>query len=1174
MRLKSIKLAGFKSFVDPTTVHFPKNLSAVVGPNGCGKSNIIDAVRWVMGESSAKTLRGDSMTDVIFSGSNSRMPVGQATIELIFDNSDGSVKGEYASYNEIAVRRTVTRELQSTYYLNGSKCRRRDIQDIFLGTGLGPRSYSIIEQGMISRFVEAKPDELRVYIEEAAGISKYKERRRETENRMRHTKENLERLSDIREELDRQLHHLQRQAKAAEQYSELKREERTLRSELQAIKWQALHQKISVQEKEIGELEVQLEATHAEHSGIEAEVEKQRERHTELNDHYQEVQSAFYQVGTEIARHEQNIQHQQERSVQLKEDLARTQRTFKEANENLQSDTLRKETLQAELSEIEPELNQLSEVESTSAGELEVAEAAMQEWQQSWDEFNQSASEPRQRAEVEQSRIQHLEQNIGRLQQRNSKLEQEKAGFGDDPEDAQTVELQQKLELLDEKAEQHGQRVAELVESIENQREKNNLVSNDLSQARRSMQDIQGRHSSLQALQQAALGQKDTPVVQWLEQQQLHKQPRLAQHLKVDKGWETALEVVLGHHLQAVCIDSLDDIGASLGKLTKGGITLVDQGMVDQGSGGHVASKPGESTLLSKLKTSWNLESLLAGVYVKDNLADALALRSQLAAHESVVSRDGIWLGPGWMRVTREADEQSSLLERQEELKLLDEQMAELEERIETLEVDLDSGLLKLKNSEQARETAQQELSNLMRQHAEVASQLSAKQARIEQLNMRKQRILHDLEESQEQLQQEQEKLKESREVWQECLLQMEQDAAQRETLMSKRDTNRSVLDQARQKARHNKDVVHHLALRKQSVTTQLEALEQGMSRLQEQVADLSEREANLMENVESQQMPLEELKASLEIELEKRVALENKLGDARREVEEVEATLRQLEQNRLKSDRKAEGVRGQLEQHKLQCQTLKVQRETIENQLAELKQNLKQLLEQLSEEASEAEWESKLERIHNRIQRLGAINLAAIDEYKTASERKTYLDAQNEDLTEALTTLENAIRKIDRETRTKFKETFDRVNKGLQEIFPKVFGGGHASLELTGEDLLDTGVTIMARPPGKRNSTIHLLSGGEKALVAISMVFSIFQLNPAPFCMLDEVDAPLDDANVARYCSIVKEMSEKVQFIFITHNKVAMEMATHMMGVTMHEPGVSRLVSVDLEEAVAMAAV
>lgn len=1169
MRLKSIKLAGFKSFVDPTTVHFPKNLSAVVGPNGCGKSNIIDAVRWVMGESSAKTLRGDSMTDVIFSGSNSRMPVGQATIELIFDNSDGSVKGEYASYNEIAVRRTVTRELQSTYYLNGSKCRRRDIQDIFLGTGLGPRSYSIIEQGMISRFVEAKPDELRVYIEEAAGISKYKERRRETENRMRHTKENLERLSDIREELDRQLHHLQRQAKAAEQYSELKQEERTLKAELQAIKWQALHQKIAVQEQQIGELEVQLEATHAEHSGIEAEVEKQRERHTELNDHYQEVQSAFYQVGTEIARHEQNIQHQQERSVQLKEDLARTQRTFQEANENLQADNLRQQQLQSELAEIEPELNQLSEVERASAGELEVAEAAMQEWQQSWDEFNQSASEPRQRAEVEQSRIQHLEQNISRLHQRNSKLEQEKAGFGDDPEDAQTVELQQKLELLDEKSEQHRERVAELVESIENQREQNNLVNNELSQARRSMQDIQGRHSSLQALQQAALGQKDTPVVQWLEQQQLHKQPRLAQHLKVDKGWETALEVVLGHHLQAVCIDSLDDIGARLGKLTKGGITLVDQG-----SGGQLEFKPGEATLLSKIKTSWNLDSLLSGVYIKDNLADALAFRNQLAPHESVVSRDGVWLGPGWMRVTREVDEQSSLLERQEELKLLDGQMAELEERIETLEVDLDSGLLKLKNSEQARETAQQELSNLMRQHAEVSSQLSAKQARIEQLNMRKQRILHDLEESQEQLRQEQEKLKESREVWQECLLQMEQDASQRESLMSQRDTNRSALDQARQTARHNKDVVHHLALRKQSVTTQLEALEQGMSRLQEQVAGLTEREASLLETIESQQMPMEELKQALEVELEKRVELENKLGDARRQVEEVEFALNQLEQNRLKSDRKAEGVRGQLEQQKMQWQTLKVQRETIENQLAELKQNIKQLLEQLPEETSEQAWETKLERVHNRIQRLGAINLAAIDEYKTASERKTYLDAQNDDLTEALTTLENAIRKIDRETRTKFKETFDRVNKGLQDIFPKVFGGGHASLELTGEDLLDTGVTIMARPPGKRNSTIHLLSGGEKALVAISMVFSIFQLNPAPFCMLDEVDAPLDDANVARYCSIVKEMSEKVQFIFITHNKVAMEMATHMMGVTMHEPGVSRLVSVDLEEAVAMAAV
>lgn len=1169
MRLKSIKLAGFKSFVDPTTVRFPSNLTAVVGPNGCGKSNIIDAVRWVMGESSAKTLRGESMTDVIFSGSTGRMPVGQASIELIFDNSDRSVTGEYAGYNEISVRRLVTRDLQSTYYLNGSRCRRRDIQDIFLGTGLGPRSYSIIEQGMISRFVEAKPDELRVFIEEAAGISKYKERRRETENRMRHTRENLERLTDIREELGRQLHHLQRQAKAAEQYSELKQEERSGKAQLQAIKWQALQAQNSQQDQQIAEFEIQLEAVHAEHTAIERDVEQQREKAVALNEAYQAVQARFYQVGTEIARHEQSIQHQQERSAQLQDELRRNEQSQRETAQNLTADQQRQEQLAKELEEVEPELALLQEQEAGSSERLEVAEQAMQEWQQRWDEFNHKAADARQRAQVEQSRIQHFEQNIARLEQRNQKLEQEKKSFSDNPEDKQIEELSLKLEQLEEAAEQQKESVAKWVAVIEQQRERNHQLNNELSQARGELQSAKGKHASLEALQQAALGQKDTPIVRWLEQQQWQRQPRLGQSIKVEKSWEKAVEVVLGHHLQAVCVEHMDRIADQLTHLTQGGLTLVDKS-----SAKAFAGKAGAISLLSKVQSDWNVSALLAGIYVADNLAEALAMRAGLAAHESVVCPEGVWLGPGWLRVSRDADEQSSLIERQQELELLAEEISLLEEQIESLEVDLDSGLLALKNAEQAREMAQQALSGQLRQQADISSQLGARKARIEQLNMRKQRILHELEESKEHYQAELTKLKEAKALWQESLTQMEQDSLAREKLLSARDANRSNLDQIRQSARHSKDLAHQLALRHQSVTTQLQALEQGITRLQEQSGALAERQAVLHETQESAREPVEELRLRLEEQLHQKIQLENELAQARNRVEEVDQSLNQLEQNRVKVDRKTEGVRGQLEQAKLQRQAVKVQRETIEQQLREAKQELAELLESLPEEATEAAWVAKLEQIQNRIQRLGPINLAAIDEFKTQSERKLYLDAQNDDLTEALTTLENAIRKIDRETRTKFKETFDLVNKGLQEIFPKVFGGGHASLEMTGEDLLDTGVTIMARPPGKRNSTIHLLSGGEKALVAISMVFAIFKLNPAPFCMLDEVDAPLDDANVGRFCSIVQEMSDTVQFIFITHNKVTMEMANQMMGVTMHEPGVSRLVSVDIEEAVAMAAV
>jgi chromosome segregation protein len=1169
MRLKSIKLAGFKSFVDPTTVQFPNNLTAVVGPNGCGKSNIIDAVRWVMGESSAKTLRGDSMADVIFSGSSARMPVGQASIELIFDNSDGSLTGEYGKFSEIAVRRLVTRELQSTYFLNGSKCRRRDIQDIFLGTGMGPRSYSIIEQGTISRFVEAKPEELRHFIEEAAGISKYKERRRETENRIRHTKENLDRLNDIREELDRQIHHLQRQAKAAEQYSELRQQERTAKGELLAIRWRALNDVAAGQEKLVSEQQVQLEAVHAEQRAIETGIEKQRVLQTEVSDSQQQVQSQLYQVGTEIARQEQNIQHQQQRAQQLEIELQRTEAAKRQAANDLESDQQKTEILQEQLLELAPEMELLAEQELQSAEQLELAEATMQQWQQSWDEFNQQAAEPRQRAEVEQSRIQHLEQSIATLQQRVERLQQEKASFGENPEDSHILELQEQMAMLDERSEQHKERVGELVQQIEQQREKNQLLSQSLDQARRAMQEQQGRHGSLEALQQAALGKTDTPVVQWLEKNQLHRLPRLAQNLQVENGWERALETVLGHHLQGVCVQQGADLSNALANLAEGSITLLNP---DQAQATTAAGEL--NSLLSKVHSSWNLSSLLAGVYVVDDLAEALQQRDQLAAHESIVCRDGLWLGRGWIRVTREGNEQASVLERQQELQLLDEQIAELDEQIEIQSVDLDAGLLQLKNAEQARETAQHELNSLLRQYADLASQLSAKQARIEQLNMRRQRLDNDLEEHSEQLMQEQEKLAESRLTWQQALEEMEQDVARKEELLQQRDSSRTLLDDVRQRARHDRELAHQAALKQQSVSTQLEALNQGVERLHTQLQHLGERETSLREDMGESAMPMDELRETLEIQLEKRLRLDNQLAEVRAQVDKVAFELRQLDEKRHQAEQRLESVRNLLESSRVEAQGLHVQRENLESQLREMKQNLKTLVEQLPEGAVESNWENTLTQLQNRIQRLGAINLAAIDEYKTQSERKTYLDAQNEDLEEALETLENAIRKIDRETRTKFKETFDKVNNGLQDLFPKVFGGGHAYLELTGEDLLDTGVTIMARPPGKRNSTIQLLSGGEKALTAISLVFSIFQLNPAPFCMLDEVDAPLDDANVGRFCRIVKEMSETVQFIYITHNKVTMEMATHMMGVTMYEPGVSRLVSVNVDEAAELVAV
>lgn len=1170
MRLNSIKLAGFKSFVDPTTVYFPGNLCAVVGPNGCGKSNIIDAVRWVMGESSAKTLRGESMTDVIFSGSSTRMPVGQASVELIFDNSDGSLKGEYSAYAEISVRRTVSRDAQSFYYLNSRRCRRRDIQDVFLGTGLGPRSYSIIEQGTISRFVEAKPEELRIYIEEAAGISKYKERRRETENRMRHTKENLERLADIRDELGRQLHHLQRQAKAAERYSELKQEERGAKGELQTIRWRALEESHQTQEKKVKDTEVQLEAVHAGQRSIETAIEKLRQKHAQSTEAFHAVQEEFYKVGTSIARYEQNIQNQQERVAQMRTDLTGTEAALHKANNEIEEDEQNISELEANLTQLAPELKTLRQQVETLNRDQEATEAATLRHQQQWDEFNQHSSQARQKAEVEQSHIQHLEQSIGRLRDRISRFEEEYGGLDHRSGETAVKELDAKINTLDERAQQQKERVAELVESIRGQRESNHEAGTVLDQLRRNMQERQGRFASLEALQQVALGQTDTAVVQWLEKNRLHKMPRLAQELSVEKGWEKAVEVVLGHYLQAVCMNEEGNLADSIADLTSGDLVLMHPV--------PVALVPGQDNsngknLRQRITTSWNLDSLLTGIDTTETLQEALQFRSRLGRNESVVTRDGVWISRSWIRVCREADENSSILERQEELKQLRKDMSDLEERIEQQEVDLAGGLLKLKNLEQGRESGQQDLSGLLQQQSELAAQRSTRKAHIEQQAVRIQRLESDLEEHRAQLKQQDSRLAQARLSWEESLAQVNQDASRRELLVAEREASREKLESARSKARQAREQLHQLALREQSITTRREALQTGMQRLRSQLTQLQTRQQTLEINMATASTPLESLRQSLQVELQKKLDLEQRLAAARTDAEQMEAMVGELEKNRHAAEQQAEEIRNELEQQRMQWQTVKIQQQAIENQLREMKQDLSVLLEQLPEDANEAGWEHKLERLESKIQRLGPINLAAIDEYQTQSERKTYLDAQNQDLEEALAMLENAIRKIDRETRTRFKETFDRVNKGLQDIFPKIFGGGHAYLELTGDDLLDTGVTVMARPPGKRNSTIHLLSGGEKALTAIAMVFSIFKLNPAPFCMLDEVDAPLDDANVGRYCRLVEAMADQVQFIFITHNKVTMEMAGQMMGVTMHEPGVSRLVSVDIDEAAALAA-
>lgn len=1169
MRLKCIKIAGFKSFVDPTTIDFPSNLCSVVGPNGCGKSNVIDAVRWVMGESSAKNLRGENMTDVIFNGSGGRKPVGQATVELVFDNQDHRLTGEYANFDEVSIKRKVDREAHSTYSLNGTKCRRKDVTDIFLGTGLGARSYSIIEQGMVSKLIESKPEELRVFIEEAAGISKYKERRRETENRIKRTRENLERLADIRDELGRQLSHLQRQSVAAEKYAEFKKEERQTIANLNALKWQSLDKEIKFNGQAIGELEIKIEATVADQRELDALVEKHLSDNADFTDALGEVQARFYSLGNDIARIEQSIDHHIERVDQFKTDLAETEEAFSQTKEELDVDLKRITELDSDLRDITPELEEILTEEAISSETHQEAEQTLQEWQLHWDEFNQKAEEPRQIAEVEQSRIQQLERIVDRGLGRKKLLESEQEEL-DSHEDAPGLsEARDEIVVMQNSIAQFQAGNTSIGQKIDRNRIELSDCADELNRVRSELQEFKGKQASLEALQHAALGQDNESLNKWLAAKGLDNQHRLAESLQITAGWELAIETVLGDSLQGICIEDIGAVDELLTDLPQGRLAMID---VTAGNLTNGSVSNSLTPLVDRIESDWNLNDLLTGIYTAVDLTEALAARMSLGAKESIITADGLWLGKSWIQINN-LNQQDSIIERRGVIGDLCRDIKQLTQKAEEL-VELQSSLkTQLIDDELARDQLQTKISETTSQLGEKKAVISAQLAKIEEAKTRKQRVAHELDELSRQLEIEQQNISESRYRLQTALDSMEQDVGARENLEQSREQAKEQLENSRQKARVNKDRAHELAMKKQSIESQLHSTRETMDRMASQVQRSKERIESLTTQIDASDEPLVAMRRDLEELLAKRLDVEKELSTAKSAVDANEHKLRELEQSRNSVQQRSSEFRESLMQQRLKTEGASVKREGILEQLTDADFDLSDVIAQLPEDLDQAQCELLLEKLGNRIQRLGPINLAAIDEYQQQSERKIYLDKQNDDLEKALDTLVNAIKKIDVETRTRFKETFDKINAGLQNLFPKIFGGGHAYLDMTGEDLLDTGVAIMARPPGKRNSTIHLLSGGEKAMTAIALVFSIFQLNPSPFCMLDEVDAPLDDANVGRYANLVKEMSATVQFIFITHNKITMEMANQLLGVTMHEAGVSRIVAVDIEEAAELAA-
>jgi len=1167
MRLRKIKLSGFKSFVEPTTFIVPGNRVGVVGPNGCGKSNIVDAVSWVMGESSAKHLRGDALTDVIFNGSNSRQPVGQASVELLFDNSEGRAGGQYASYAEISIKRQLTREGVSTYTLNGTRCRRKDIQGLFLGTGLGPRSYSIIDQGMISHLVEAKPDELRVFIEEAAGISKYRERRRETENRIRHTRENLDRLNDIREELAKQLSHLQRQARAAERYQVLKQEERQAHAELQALNWRDLKAEIGLREERVRAQENRLEEGVAALRRIEADIEQQREALSAANETFNRIQSDYYQVGGDISQLEQKIQHANERIAALETDLDKTRAAITECEQQQRHDQEQLQQLGARTAALEPQL-QGSRSESNAAYDaLNQAEQAMQGWQNEWDALQESGAGFDRQIEVDNTRLEHLEAGLEELRYRRETLQQEL-------EETDADGLAGELQELETGLEQHNADISEQRRNLESRREalrssrdRVDQLNEQLAGLRSDQQKLAGRIASLESLQQSALGDDDSAVREWLAGVGGQQPPRLMERISIDEEWTHALETVLDARLQAFYIDNLDSVVEALESLPAGSLELAAAG-----PGGGSAANRDWPRLLDRINTDLVLDDLLDGVYLAEDTQQALARYPQLQADESVVTPDGLWLSRRWLRIRRREGEQDGILSREQSLKSLRGEEQALAQEIERCLENLETARRELEKAEEAQHQGQQVLSSRQEALADIQSRRSELKTRHEQAQHRIARIREELESLDDREEEDRRELESMRQRLERVGADQQALAAERTRLSEQREQHRRLLEEARTRWQETHEQSHEIALQLESLSSQRASLEQAIRRNEIQLGHHNGRFRELQQSLHEVQSPLPEWQESLQSRLDVRIETEQQLNRAREDMQGIEQALREAEQQRVAAEQAVTDLRSELEQLRYSAQEIRVRLQTVEEQLQADGHDAETLLQNLDAEANQDDWKEKIAALERKITRLGPINLAAIDEFNQLSERKTYLDSQNEDLTGALTTLENAIRKIDKETRTRFKETFDRLNANLQETFPILFGGGHAYLEMTGDDLLETGVTIMARPPGKKNSTIHLLSGGEKALTAVALVFSIFKLNPAPFCILDEVDAPLDDTNTERFSRLLADMSADVQFLFITHNKITMEIAQQLLGVTMHEAGVSRLVSVDMDEAVKMA--
>ena len=1168
MRLSGLKLAGFKSFVDPTQLPLPTNLTSIVGPNGCGKSNIIDAVRWVLGEASQKQLRTQDSDDVIFNGSKTRKPVGRASVELHFDNSDGQIGGPYAAYTDIAVRRELTRDGNSQYFLNGRKCLKRDVTDLFLGTGLGGKNqYAIIEQGMVSRMIEAKPEELRTWLEEAAGISKYKDRRKETESRIRQTRENLARLNDMRVEIQARLEVLRKQAANAEKYKEFKQQERTLKAEILALRERGLEADAKAHEGRIEELEHALEAARA---AVVASDERRTEAEATrrgAQDKLNLEQTAVYEAESAAVRLEQDLAHAREMRAMRQRELEQLDRALADLDRRRQSDQQRLEQALLEVQQLESAAESAERNHAEARANLARSEETAQTEQSRWDEFSTSSEQPLFDTEGERVRVQALERAQFQIEERYKRLAAESAGLDAGPIQSSLFDADAELHQLEGDVNDGQSQLESLDKDLSALREQRATLDGSLHEARQQLQSARGRLSSLETLQQSALRQDDAELANWLRQRDLAGRPRLGQHLKVEAGWEAAVEHVLEGLLQAPLVEGVavqHDVD-----WPKAGVVLIDAREDDSG-------EAPAGTLAAHVRGPAAVRDFLRSIWCAADAGAARARVGQLAPGESVVTPDAVWRGRDWLRAPRTDAARSGVIAREQLIQQLRTQVDELGEAISAREVELGE----VRTRQQEAETQRREVAARFEQARSRQSQrLAFRQAqavRLEQTQARIAALVRDIEALKVQREQQATELAESREK----LLTLE-GVAQR--LREERIQHQQSLARARDAVTRNRALLSQAAQTENQVQIQLASKRSHVAALNQAAHDLQASREQLVhdraaraEDAEHAEAPLTERQAEAEAARAAVDAAREVLREARVALEAAEAVVGQGAQAFREAENAKDVAQERLQQARIEFENLRARREGYAQQLADACRDggmeREAVFAALPEDATADVWDEKLASLGRRIDRLGAINLAAIQELEEAEAREKYLGDQWTDLTGALDTLEEAIRKIDAETKERFKDTFERVDTIFRDRFPKLFGGGEAYLELTGEDLLDTGVRVMARPPGKRNSSIQMLSGGEKAMTAVALLLALFQLNPAPFCLMDEVDAPLDDANVARYCEVVREMSQNVQFIIITHNKITMELANQLHGVTMQEPGVSRLVSVDVQQAVELA--